>query len=163
MIPGFLAPQGPKNFFHETCLACSGSVYHSGPLVGVARKILAAGTKFRQTSMASHLGVRPECPVAATTKAEEDDDSGPPRGCCQYLWQQPPLKLRKTSMAGPLGGLLAEYQAVATTEAEDDVDGGPPEGCCRYLRQQSPSKLRKTLMAAPLRVCWWKSGSHHRS
>jgi hypothetical protein len=64
MIPGFLALQGPKNifpqnlssFFYETCLAGSGNVHHGGPLVGVAKKILAAGTKFNQMSMASPPG-----------------------------------------------------------------------------------------------------------
>jgi hypothetical protein len=65
MFSGFLAPQGPKNifflglvfvFFCETCLACNSSVYYSDPLVGVAKKIPATGTRFNQTSMSSPLG-----------------------------------------------------------------------------------------------------------
>jgi hypothetical protein len=58
MFPESLAPQGPKNiFFVKTYLArSSSSVYYSGPLVGVARKILAIGTKFNQTSMAGPWG-----------------------------------------------------------------------------------------------------------
>jgi hypothetical protein len=86
-----LALQGPKNifsrslssFFHETYLACSSSVYRSGRLVGVARKILSIGTKFYQTSMVGALGVVPVAPVASTTEVEEDVDGGAPGGCCQ--------------------------------------------------------------------------------
>jgi hypothetical protein len=52
--------------------------------------------------MAGPLGVLLVSPVAATTEVEEDIDGGPPRGCYQYLRQQPPPKLTKTSMAGAL-------------------------------------------------------------
>jgi hypothetical protein len=100
-IPGFLAAQEPKNFFLETCLACSGSVYRSGPLVSVTRKILVAGTKFTQTLMAGPLGGAGRSPTAATTK-NEDVDGGPP------------------------GGAVSR-PAAATIEAED-VDGGPLGG-----------------------------------
>jgi hypothetical protein len=47
-----------------------------------------------------------------------------PLGCCRYVRQRPPLKLKKTSTAGPLG-VLSVFPATATTEVED-VDGGPP-------------------------------------
>jgi hypothetical protein len=40
--------------------------------------------------------------AVATTEVEEDVDGRPPGGCCQYFWQQPPPKLKKTSMATPL-------------------------------------------------------------
>jgi hypothetical protein len=43
-------------------------------------------------------------PVAATIDVEADIDDGPPGRCCQYPRPQPPLKLKKTSMEGPLGG-----------------------------------------------------------
>jgi hypothetical protein len=43
-------------------------------------------------------------PVAATIDVEADIDDGPPGRCCQYPQPQPPLKLKKTSMEGPLGG-----------------------------------------------------------
>jgi hypothetical protein len=64
MFPGFLALQGPEDifsrslssFFHETCLTCNSSVYRSGLLVGVVRKILVTDTKFYQTSIIAPLG-----------------------------------------------------------------------------------------------------------
>jgi hypothetical protein len=59
----------------------------------------------------------------ATTEVEEDVDDGPSRGCCRYFQQQPPLKLKKTLMAGPLG-VLSVFPAAVTTEVEEDVDGG---------------------------------------
>jgi hypothetical protein len=40
--------------------------------------------------------------------------------------QQPPLKMKKTSMADPLGGAIGSPTA-ATTKDEEDVDGGPPD------------------------------------
>jgi hypothetical protein len=42
-------------------------------------------------------------PVASTTKVEEDVDSRPPRGRYRWVRQRPPLRLKKTSMVGPLG------------------------------------------------------------
>jgi hypothetical protein len=96
------------------------------PLVGVARKILAAGTKFRDTSMAGPWGVLPAGPTAATTGVG-DVDGGPP-------WEVLP--------AGP---------AVATTRV-GDVDGGPPGGCRRQARQRPPSELA-TSIAVPLGGC----------
>jgi hypothetical protein len=75
-------------------------------MVGVARKKLAAGTKFNQRSMAAPWVVLPVSPAAATTEVEEDIDGGPPGSCCRYLRQQPPPKLKKMSMAGSLGGAV---------------------------------------------------------
>jgi hypothetical protein len=107
MIPGFLAPQGPKIFFAETlaftfprcCLAYSGNVYRGDPLVGVTKKILAAGTKVRQTSTVAPWGVLSGFSVAATTEAG-DVDGGPP------------------------GEVLSAGLATTTTEA-GDIDGRP--------------------------------------
>jgi hypothetical protein len=56
-----------------------------------------------------------------TTEVEEDVDGGPLRGCCRWVWQQPPLKLKKTSMAGYLGVLSASLTPT-TTEVEEDID-----------------------------------------
>jgi hypothetical protein len=46
-LSGSLAAQGPEKI-HEKCLACrahhSDSVYHSGPLGGVARSLATATT-----------------------------------------------------------------------------------------------------------------------
>jgi hypothetical protein len=42
-------------------------------------------------------------PVVATTEDEEDVDGGPPRVCYQRVRQRPPPKIKKMSMAGPLG------------------------------------------------------------
>jgi hypothetical protein len=64
MIPGFLAPRGPNIFFTETlasiflpsCLFVVVMFTVVAPLVGVARKILAAGTKFSKMLMAGPLG-----------------------------------------------------------------------------------------------------------
>jgi hypothetical protein len=61
-------------------------------------------------------------PVAATTIAKEDIDGGPSRGCCWWVRQRPPLKLKKMSMVAPLGVLLAS-SSVATTKVGEDVDG----------------------------------------
>jgi hypothetical protein len=41
--------------FPRCCLARRGNVYHGGPLVGAARIILVAGTKFRQMLMVGPL------------------------------------------------------------------------------------------------------------
>jgi hypothetical protein len=61
------------------------------PLVDVARKILAAGTRFSETSMAGHLGVLAAGPAVATTEVGDVDgvtttkvgdvDGGPLGGC----------------------------------------------------------------------------------
>jgi hypothetical protein len=145
--------------FLRCCLACSGNVYRGGPLVGVVRKILVAGTKFRQTSTADPLGVLSGFPATVTTNVEDVDD-GPPGGCWRQVRQRPPPVL-KTSMVGPLGVLVASPTA-ATTDVKD-VDGGPPGGCCRDFQQRPPPML-KTSMAGPLRGDGGRSGSgHHRS
>jgi hypothetical protein len=98
----------------------------------------------------------------ATARGSEvgDVDGGPPRGCCQHVRQQPPLKL-EMSMAGPLR-VLVEGPAVVTTEVED-VDGGPPGGCYWHVLQRPPPKLEMSI-AAPLEGAVGMSGSdHHRS
>jgi hypothetical protein len=64
MIPEFLAPQGPEFFlskllpslFREVALFVVVMFTAVAILVGVARKILAAGTKFSQMSTAAPLG-----------------------------------------------------------------------------------------------------------
>jgi hypothetical protein len=64
MIPKFLAPQGPEIFlskllpslFREVALVVVVMFTAVVILVGVARKILAAGTKFSQMSTAVPLG-----------------------------------------------------------------------------------------------------------
>jgi hypothetical protein len=66
-------------FFVKTCLAPSSSVYHSGPMVGVTRKILATGTKFNQTSRVGLLEVLSRVPTVVTTEVDEDVDGGGPR------------------------------------------------------------------------------------
>jgi hypothetical protein len=43
-------------------------------------------------------------PIAATTEVEGDIDGGLLRECYQQVQQQPPPKLKETSMGGPLGG-----------------------------------------------------------
>jgi hypothetical protein len=129
------------------------------PLVGVARKILAAGTKFRDTSMAGPLGgaadrsgsdhhrswrrrwwapwgVLPAGPAAATTGVGDVD-------------------------GGPLG-VLPAGPTVATTRV-GDVDGGSTGRCCRQVRQRPSSELA-TSMADPLGGAAGRYDSgHHRS
>jgi hypothetical protein len=73
--------------------------------------------------MTSPLGVLPVGPTAATTEVVEDVNGGPPWGCCWRVWQQPPQKLLKTSMAPPGG--VPVCPAAATIEVVEDVDGGP--------------------------------------
>jgi hypothetical protein len=155
MIPGFLAPQGPDFFaktlvaftFPRSCLAFSGNVYRGAPpLVGVAKKILAAGTKFSQTSTAGPLGVLAAYLAAATTKAR-DFDGGPLRGVVgnsgnghhrswRRRWRSPGVLAASLVAAttkvedvddGPLG-VLAACSAMTTTDA-GDIDGEPPRGC----------------------------------
>jgi hypothetical protein len=72
------------------------------PLVGVARKILVAGTKFSETSMVAPLEVLAAGPTAATTGVG-DVDGGPRRGCWRQVQQWPPPEL-EMSMAAPLRG-----------------------------------------------------------
>jgi hypothetical protein len=73
-FPGPWHCKDPKIFFHKTCIACSSSVYHGGPLVGVARKILVTGTKFNQTSMAGPLGRAAGSSVSGHSLVEQDVD-----------------------------------------------------------------------------------------
>jgi hypothetical protein len=70
--------------------------------------------------------------------------------------------LKTTSMAPPLGALLAGLTA-SITKVEDDVDGGPPGGCYRWVQQRPPLSLKTTSMACPLGVTTGGSNSiHHR-
>jgi hypothetical protein len=70
--------------------------------------------------------------------------------------------LKTTSMAAPLGALLAGL-AASITEVEDDVDGGPLGGCYRWVQQRPPLSLKTTSMACPLGVTTGGSNSiHHR-
>jgi hypothetical protein len=143
-----LAPQGPKkissklqpSLFRDVALLVVVMFTVVAPLVGVARKILAAGTKFRQggcwrqvrqrpppmlkTSMAGPWGLLSVFSVVTTTDVE-DVDGRPPGGCCRDLRQQPPLML-KTLMVPPLG-VAGGRSDSATTDVED-VDGGPLGG-----------------------------------
>jgi hypothetical protein len=64
-------------------------------------------------------------PAAATIEDVEDVDGGASGGCCRWVWQRPPPKLKNTSMAGPLG-VLSVGPAAATTEDVEDVNGEPP-------------------------------------
>jgi hypothetical protein len=134
-------PKDPKKIHRNSCLhfsakllACSGNVYRGGPLVGVIRKILVAGTMFSETSMVGPLGVAVgrsgsghhksgrrqwRAPwrllsgfSAAATTEVGDVDGGPPGGCCRQVWQRPPPEL-ETSMVGPWG-LLSGFPAAAT-------------------------------------------------
>jgi hypothetical protein len=50
--------------------------------------------------------------------------AGPLGGRCR---QRPPLRMKNTSMAGPLG-VLPVGLAAATTKDEEDVHGGSPGG-----------------------------------
>jgi hypothetical protein len=62
-------------------------------------------------------------PAATTTDVEDDVDGGPPGARCRWVQQCPPLRLKKMSMAGPLGALPTG--PVASTTDVEDVDGGP--------------------------------------
>jgi hypothetical protein len=57
-----------------------------------------------------------------------------PLGCCWWVRQRPPLKLKKMSMADPLR-VLSVGLAAATTEDEEDVDGGPLGGGYWWVQQ----------------------------
>jgi hypothetical protein len=68
------------------------------PLVGVTRKVLAASTKFSQTSMAG-----------------------------QNVRQHPPPKFEEDVDGSPLEGAI-DSPAAAITEDVEDIDGRPPGG-----------------------------------
>jgi hypothetical protein len=147
MIPSFLAPQGPKKFssklqpslFRDVALLVVIMFTAAAPLVGVARKILATGTKYKQMLTVGLLGVLvatteagdvdggppgevPSADPTAATNETGDVDGGPPVGCYRDFRQRPPMML-KTSTAGPLG-VLAAGPTAATTDVED-VNGRP--------------------------------------
>jgi hypothetical protein len=88
MTPGFLHHKDLIFFPPNSCLHFSPNYLlvvvmftAVAPLVGVARKILAAGTKFSETSMAPSE-VLAAGPTVATTRVG-DIDGGPPKGCWQ--------------------------------------------------------------------------------
>jgi hypothetical protein len=85
----------------------------------------------------------------ATTEVKEDVDGGPPGGRCRQVQQRPPPRLKKTSIAGPLGALSAGL-AIATTEDKEDIDGRPPGGRCQWVWQRPLLRLKKTSMVGPL-------------
>jgi hypothetical protein len=49
-------------------------------------------------------GALPVGPAVATTEVEEDVDGGPLGGRCRWVRQRPPSSLKRTPMAGPMGG-----------------------------------------------------------
>jgi hypothetical protein len=57
-------------------------------------------------------GVLPVGPVVSTTEVEDDVDGGPPGRHCRQVRQRPPWRLKKTSMAGPLGGATGGFDNV---------------------------------------------------
>jgi hypothetical protein len=117
----------------------SNSVYHSGPLGGVVRR------SWQQEPLVARRRWRA------------------PWECYRRVQQQPPPKLKMTSMEGPLG-VLPVGPAAATTEAEEDVDGGLLGGCCLRVCQRPPPKLEKTSMAGLLEgAADGSSSSHHQA
>jgi hypothetical protein len=120
-LPKLLPP------FFAKLLAYSGNVYRGAPLVGVARKILVAGTKFSETSMTGPWGVLLVGPAAATTGVG-DVDGGPPWGLLLGFLVAATTKVGDVN--GGALGVLSVGPAVATTGV-GDIDGGPPGGCCR--------------------------------
>jgi hypothetical protein len=80
--------------------------------------------------MAVPLGALPVGLTVAITKFEEGVDGGPPRGCYWQVRQRPPPRLKKTLMAGRMGGggVLPMDPTMATIESEEDVGGGAPAG-----------------------------------
>jgi hypothetical protein len=74
------------------------------PLGALPAGLAVATTEVKENIDCRPLGALSAGPVASTTDVEEDVDGGPPRRCCRWVWQRPPLRLKKTSMAGPLGG-----------------------------------------------------------
>jgi hypothetical protein len=130
-----------KKLTTQKCLASSthrsNSVYHSGPVGGVARRCL------------QRLPLVARCRWA-------------PWGCCQRFRQRPPPYLKKTSMVSPLG-VLSTRPAAATTVLKENIDDGPPRGCCRWVQQRPPPYLNKTSMTGPLggAAGGSDSGHHH--
>jgi hypothetical protein len=112
-------------------------------------------------------------PAASTTKPQ-GVDGGPLRGCYQRGQQQPPLELKKSSMAGPprgatgrtgsghnlaarhrwraSWGVMSAGPAAVTTDVGEITDGRP--------HGDAPLS-RKALMAGPLGVAVGESGNSH--
>jgi hypothetical protein len=51
-------------------------------------------------------------PVASTTEFEDDIDVGAPGGRYRWVRQRPPLTLKTSSMAAPLGGTASGSDSV---------------------------------------------------
>jgi hypothetical protein len=66
-------------------------------------------------------------PVAFTTELKEDIDGGPLEVRCHWVRQHSQLRLKKTSMAGPLGALPVG-PTTFIIKVEEDVNGGPLGG-----------------------------------
>jgi hypothetical protein len=50
--------------------------------------------------------------AASTTEVEDDVDGGPPGWGYRWVWQRPPSRFKKTSMASPLGGAADRTNSV---------------------------------------------------
>jgi hypothetical protein len=90
VLSGSLVAQGLKKTFAKKCLACSYSVYHSGPLGGVARRLVTATTLLQDVN-GGPLGDATSGFGNNRHLVDEDVDGGPPRGCYRWGWQRPPL------------------------------------------------------------------------
>jgi hypothetical protein len=74
-----------------------------GALGGAAAGSIAATTEVEEdVDGGPPLEVLPVGPTTATTEVEDDVDGELPRGCCRWIRQRPPLRLKRTSMAVPL-------------------------------------------------------------
>jgi hypothetical protein len=136
-----LAPQGPEeispklqpSLFRDVALLVVVMFTAVAPLVGAARIILAASTKFRQTLMAAPLGVLATGPAAATTDVE-DVNGRPPVGAveifsnghhqsCRRRWRTPLRPWRyEVSSAKKMLALTSDPRGVLAQSS-------------RYLRQ----------------------------
>jgi hypothetical protein len=51
-------------------------------------------------------------PTASTIEVGDDVDGGPPGGCCRRIRQCPPPRLKMSSMAGPIGGVVGGFGSI---------------------------------------------------
>jgi hypothetical protein len=75
----------------------------AGPLGALPAGSIATTTEVEEdVDGRPPLEVLPVGPTTATTEVEEDVDGELPGGCCRWVRQRPPLRLKRTSMVVPL-------------------------------------------------------------
>jgi hypothetical protein len=83
-----------------------------GPLGALQAGLTASTTKVEEDIDGGPLEALSVGPVASTTEVEDNVDDSPPGVRCGWVRQRPPPRLKKTSMAGPLGSATGGSDSV---------------------------------------------------